>query len=253
RRYQTAKALAEDLQRSLDGEPVTARPPTPLDRALRKIRRHKALSAALAALALVILVPPVVQLIRSGAPITVAVADFANETGDEGLDGLSGMLITSLEQSRKLSVLTRSRMFDLLRQMGRGEAKRIDESMGREVAQKAQAQALVLATIRKFDNLYVIDLKMLDPRTNHYTAALKEEGTGKASVPRLIDRLSESARLALKVSAPQKAAVEEVTTRNLEAYQHYFRGEALLDHLQFSRASDQLRAALRIDDDFALA
>ena len=45
----------------------------------------------------------------------VAVADFDNQTGDEGLDGLSGMLITSLEQSRKLSVLTRSRMFDLLR------------------------------------------------------------------------------------------------------------------------------------------
>ncbi|HEX9577175.1 MAG TPA: serine/threonine-protein kinase, partial [Myxococcales bacterium] len=106
RRYQSAKALADDLQRSLDGEPVLARPPTPFDWALRRIWRHKALSAALAALALVVLVPPVVQLIHSGAPITVAVADFANETGDEGLDGLSGMLITSLEQSRKLSVLT---------------------------------------------------------------------------------------------------------------------------------------------------
>ncbi|MGH9858267.1 MAG: protein kinase domain-containing protein, partial [Acidobacteriota bacterium] len=42
--------------------------------------------------------------------IPVAVADFVNETGEQDLDGLSGMLITSLEQSRKLAVMTRSRM-----------------------------------------------------------------------------------------------------------------------------------------------
>ena len=58
----------------------------------------------------------------------VAVADFINQTKEEQLDGLSGMLITSLEQSRRLSVLTRSRMFDILRVMGKGNVDRIDES-----------------------------------------------------------------------------------------------------------------------------
>src|SRR5512143_319738 len=48
----------------------------------------------------------------------VAVADFANETRDPDLDGLSGLLITSLEQSKKLRVLTRGRMIDLVREMG---------------------------------------------------------------------------------------------------------------------------------------
>ena len=51
--------------------------------------------------------------------IMVAVADFVNDTKDPDLDGLSSQLITSLEQSQKLRVLTRSRMVDVLRQLGR--------------------------------------------------------------------------------------------------------------------------------------
>ena len=254
RRYPNARALAEDLGRLVAGEPVLARPPGFFDRSWRKVRRNKALSLALLALLLVVAGPWVYRLIDRGAPVTVAVADFDNQTGDEGLDGLSGMLITSLEQSRKLSVLTRSRMFDMLRQEGR-DAKRIDEPIGRELAQRSGAQALLLATIRKFDNLYTIDLKILDPRTNEYVAAIKEEGTGKASVPPLIDRLSESARAVLRDTAKATAApaVEDVTTRNLEAYQHFFKGEEAIDRLQFARATEQFRAALAIDKEFALA
>ena len=255
RRYQTARELAEDLQRTLDGEPVKARPTGPFRRLGRTLRRHKALSAALVAL-VALLVPTVFRFFDLGAPLTVAVADFDNQTGDEGLDGLSGMLITSLEQSRKLSVLTRSRMFDLLRQLGRGDVRRIDEPLGRELARKANAHALVLATIRRFDQLYAIDLKLLDPMTSEYIAALKEEGQGKASVPGLIDKLSEKARRALKdrsANSAQPAPVSQVTTANLEAYQRYFKGEELLDRLQFARAVEEYRAALKSDPEFALA
>ena len=272
RRYQSARALAEDLQRLLDGEPVKARPPSAGRRLWRQIRRHKALAAAVAGLALALLSPRLWTLFDDAAPMVVVVADFDNQTGDESLDGLSGMLITSLEQSRKLSVLTRSRMFDLLRQQGLGDAVRgrtpaspaskaepqtklrIDEPLGREVAQRADAEALLLATLRKFDHLYVIDLKILDPRSNVYVATFQEKGEGKASVPPLIDKLSEAARGVLRDSAPSKRpSVLEVTTRDLTAYQHFFRGEEAIDRLRFARAARSFRAALAIDGKFALA
>jgi predicted Ser/Thr protein kinase len=50
-RYDSARALAEDLERFLDGDPVRARPVGPWTRLLRKARRHRG-AVALGALAL---------------------------------------------------------------------------------------------------------------------------------------------------------------------------------------------------------
>lgn len=45
-RYTTAKDFADDLQRYLDGEPITAIPPSSMKVIVRKIKKHKALTAA---------------------------------------------------------------------------------------------------------------------------------------------------------------------------------------------------------------
>lgn len=49
RRYESAQAVAEDLRRFLDGEPVKARQIGPLQRLQRKIRRHPVAASLLAA------------------------------------------------------------------------------------------------------------------------------------------------------------------------------------------------------------
>ena len=192
-----------------------------------------------------------------GERIPVAVADFNNQTREEELDGLSGMLITSLEQSKHLSVLTRSRMYDLLKLMGKGNVNRIDEALGREISRQANVGALVVATISRFDKLYVIDMKVLDPEKNEYILTAKEQGEGKSSIPALIDKLAEQTRLGLK---ERKADVEattqkvaELTTLNMEAYQEYFTGEGLINKLQFEEAADHFRKAVALDSLFGLA
>ena len=55
RRYATAAALAEDLQRFLRGEPIAARPPGRWERLVRWLRRHPAQAALLATTVLVVL------------------------------------------------------------------------------------------------------------------------------------------------------------------------------------------------------
>lgn len=55
RRYPTASALAEDLQRFLQDEPVVARPPSVQYRLQKLARRHRAAVAAAAAIVLVLL------------------------------------------------------------------------------------------------------------------------------------------------------------------------------------------------------
>ena len=194
---------------------------------------------------------------ETGERIPIAVADIINQTKEEELDGLSGMLITSLEQSRRLAVLTRSRMFDILKQMGKTDVDRIDEALGREICGRANVNALVLASIRKFDQLYTLDLKILDPLRNEYLFTAKEEGEGKASIPSMIDRLSDKTRIGLKEKVAEiqaaKRKVAEVTTTNLEAYQHYFLGEQLINKLQFMDAAKEFQNAVALDTTFALA
>jgi tetratricopeptide (TPR) repeat protein len=193
----------------------------------------------------------------AGERIPVAVADFNNQTKEEELDGLSGMLITSLEQSRHLSVLTRSRMFDVLKLMGKGNVDRIDEALGREISRQENVGALVVATISKFDQLYVIDMKVLDPEKNEYILTVKEQGEGKSSIPGIIDKLAEQTRLELKERKAEVDAntqkVAELTTPSMEAYQEYFSGEQLINKLRFKEAADHFKKAIAIDSSFGLA
>ena len=63
RRYATAGALADDLTRWLDGEPIAARPLSGAARLWRRVRRHRAIAAAIVAMVL-LAVAGVVQLVR---------------------------------------------------------------------------------------------------------------------------------------------------------------------------------------------
>jgi tetratricopeptide (TPR) repeat protein len=189
--------------------------------------------------------------------IMVAVADFVNDTKDPDLDGLSSQLITSLEQSQKLRVLTRSRMVDVLRQLGKATVPVVDEVMGREMARAAGVQALVVASIRRFDQLYSIDLKVLDPTTSEYFFTLKEQREGKAAIPDMLDRLSEKAREKLRETPAEVGAsrieVAKATTKDYEAWQHYFAGQKLEDAGEDEDAVLEYTKAVAEDPRFALA
>jgi tetratricopeptide (TPR) repeat protein len=192
------------------------------------------------------------------ARIPVAVADFENDTGEPELDALSGLLTTSLEQSRRLEVLTRSRMVDILRQMGHASIPRIDETLGREVGRKAGVHALVLAAIHRFDTLYTIEMKALDPTTSAYLFTLKENGKGKAGIPDMIDRLSAQTRERLRERpsdvASSRVKVAEAITPSLTAYQHYFNAKALQYGLgDYPGAVREYQRAVAVDPGFALA
>jgi tetratricopeptide (TPR) repeat protein len=190
--------------------------------------------------------------------VVVAVADFVNETGEGDLDGLSGMLITSLEESRRLAVLTRSRMLEVARRLGHGADSRVDESMGRAVARDVRARALLLTTIRRFDSVYAVDLQALDPARNEYLFTLSEQGTGRQSIPGLIDRLSERTRRHLSEQAADvdsnRVRLAEAVTADMEAYRHFFQGQQCIDGLSHVQdCAADFRRAVEIDPEFALA
>ena len=140
--------------------------------------------------------------IPGGRP-TVAIADFANETGEKELDSISGLLITSLEQGTQLRVLTRGRMVDVLKQLGKGAVDRIDEPLAREVGKETRANALLLASIRKLGDAYVVEMRALDPLHDEYIFTVSDRATGKGAIFDLVDRLGAATRKRLGSRTPR--------------------------------------------------
>src|SRR6185436_18769439 len=249
-RYQTADEMLADL-RALNAD-------VPRPRFRFNKRRAVIAGAAVAAVAAVVFLLTFVMRDRGTPPrVRIAVADFDNQTGERPLDGLSGMLITSLEQLHRVSVMTRDRMFDSLRRTGRNDVARIDESAGRQVAQSENLHGLVTASVNKLGTLYVIDMKMIDPVTNEYVFTGREQAKGQERIPELIDSLSDQLRLSLKESGGEvRAARKEIgkaTTTNLEAYQHYFLGDQFIAQMKFPEAIAELKKAVEIDPAFSPA
>jgi len=218
-------------------------------------------AAAGAALALLVVLvrgrPPPAPAASADGRVIVAVADFANETPERELDSLSGLLITALEETQQLRVVTRSRMFDVLRQLGKEKVERIDEPLAREVGRMTGTRALLLATIRRLGDSYVVDMRALDPVRDEYLFTVRDRASGRDAVFDLIDRLGEASRRRLAggggSAAPVHRGVASVTTGNVKAWDHLFRARQAMDQGQFPEARRLLAAALQADPEFALA
>jgi serine/threonine protein kinase/tetratricopeptide (TPR) repeat protein len=193
--------------------------------------------------------------IPGGRP-TVAVADFANETGDPELDSISGLLSTALEQGTQLRVLTRGRMLDVLRHLGKGDVDRIDEPLAREVGREARARALLLASVRRLGSGYVVEMRALDPLHDEYIFTAREQASGKDAIFTLVDRLGEATRRRLGAPAdgvPPPPPVASITTGDVKAWELLFQARQALDRNRVDDAYRLATAAVEADPGFALA
>ena len=200
---------------------------------------------------------PEEKVFYTGERIPVAIADFENNTGDATLDGLSGLLITSLEQSNYLSVLTRSRMNDILKQIGKSNVTTIDENLGREICKNADIQSLILASISQFGDLYSVDLKILDVDNNEYLFTTNIQSEGKKSIPSMIDDIAKYSRSSLAekedVVDRLQTDIAKMTTGNLDAFKYYDLGEKAMFANEWKSAIEFFEKAVNYDTSFAQA
>ena len=187
----------------------------------------------------------------------VAVTDVANGTGETELDAISGLLVTSLEQSRKLLLLTRGRLADVARELALPGGP-IDEVSGRKVGRRAGASILLVPSISRLGTTYVVELRALDLRTERYRFTLKETATSQEALVPLVDRLSDRARQELRETpaevAESRIDLSDALTHSLEAYEHYLEGRELrLKECDNVAAEREQRVALELDPDFGAA
>ena len=197
------------------------------------------------------------------APRPIAVISFENRTGDTEYDYLRevipNLLITSLEQSKYLSVVTWERMHDLLKQVGRGDVELIDKETGFEVCRMDSVDIIVVGSFTKAGDVFATDVKVLDVHSKELLKSASARGEGVESIlESQIDELGKEISRGVGLSERLIAAagslpIAAVTTSSMDAYDYFLRGRQAYEKLYYADAQHDLEKAVELDSTFAVA
>ncbi|HEU4383925.1 MAG TPA: protein kinase [Anaeromyxobacteraceae bacterium] len=188
--------------------------------------------------------------------LLVAVADTDNRTGDPDLDGAGVLFQSALEQSRRVSLMTRSRLLTLLREGGRPAPAVIGEAEARAAARMAGAQMILVPAIQPAGNGYDLAVRAVDPSRNESLFGVRERAAAKASLYPAIDRITAGVRKALHEEAsetPRKpVSAAEIAPAHPEALRLYAEGKRLEAEARYGEAVEAFEKAAAADAEFPL-
>ncbi len=266
-RYQHADELIVDLKRvknDLAGVTDTAAARSTAGAAGKRHGRLWIASVLVVVLAAAffILRPIILGESTVAAPKPIAVIGFENQTGDESYNYLQevipNLLITRLEQSKHLSVITWERLHDLLNQRGRGDLKLIDKEVGFELCRMDGIDTIVLGSFTKAGDVFVTDAKVLDVQSKALlkSASAKGDGVGSilaSQIDELGHEISRGIGLSERSIVTGGRPIAEVTTRSMDAYHFFLKGRDELEDRYADDARRSLERAVELDSTFAVA
>ena len=261
-RYQSAAEMGAALQALRSGS-TSGADFAPVKRRRKPLRSARQWAAIAAMIAIVAgggawysrRVPPVPPASAPG--MTVLVGGVENRTGEAAYDDLlPELLAMTLEQSRTIDVFPRSNLGVVMRRMQRDPATAIDEAVGREICQREGLSAVVLQSITKLGDSFVLVVRAVLP-DGRLMASTQEAIANPTEIPARMDAIGKTMRQALGESASTvaqaTAPLAEVTSKSLEALQLYSRGRQRIYAGDPRGAVALFQRAVNIDPDFTMA
>ena len=193
---------------------------------------------------------------------SIAVISFENQTGDKAYDYLQkvipNLLITNLENTGLLYVVTWERMHDLLKQIGKNDVEILDRDLGFDVCHLEGIEAIVLGFFTKAGDVFHTDIKVLDTETKRILKSYISKGEGvdsilKTQIDELSREISEGLGLARQKIELARAQITDVTTSSMEAYNYYIRGRDDYEKFYWEEARKFLEKAIEVDPTFVSA
>src|SRR5438876_322098 len=260
RRYPSALALAEDLERWLKHEPIHARSAGVFTRARKWVRRNP--TSAL-------LVPSLVafaaalgwniwrsELIHRPLATGIAVLPFENLNDQKEnsvfADGVQDDILTKLAKIADLKVISRTSVMEY-----RGKRNM------RQIGDTLRVSHVLEGSARRSGDRIHLNAQLIDTRTDthvwaeEYDRDLNDLFAIQAEIAQKV-----AERLHAKLSASEKASIEERPTQDLVAYDFYVRAVSIIYNAQvdslahladLSEAVDLLNKAVTRDPNFFLA
>jgi tetratricopeptide (TPR) repeat protein len=259
-RYQTMDELGSALRGSIPPREAAAAP-APGGR--RGSIRRPALAAAAALLAASALL--LFQFLggrgSKDAPRGVGVMYFENLTDPADSDRTAGMLsellTTELAASSELSVVSRQRLHDVARGLGR-DGRPVDREIATEVARAASVGTMVVGQIATAGERLMASVELVDVASGRAISSEKAEVSSSEDIFELAQSLSGGVRERLRRlegRGPRRVGpgASENLTGSVDAYRHYVEGEIALHASRLDEAIEELQEAVRIDPEFSLA
>jgi TolB-like protein/predicted Ser/Thr protein kinase/Flp pilus assembly protein TadD len=261
RRYSSALALAEDLERWPRHEPIQARRTGIFTRGRKWVRRNP--TSALLAASLVALAAAAgwivwkSELVRHPLTTGIAVLPFENLSDDKEhaffADGVQGDILIKLAKIADLKVISRT---SVMQYRGKQDVRQIGDAL--------RVSHVLEGTVRRFGGKVHINAQLVDARTDagiwaeEYDRDLNDVFAIEAEVAQSIAN-----RLRAKVSAREKMAMQEWPTKDLVAYDFYVQATSLIDKAPYGpegergrdyfQAIELLNQAIALDPAFLLA
>ena len=273
-RYQSSGEVRAELELIEKGIPTTERKVPPRKPITSKeitvsFNLRKLFIPVIVLLAAVIALIVIWQVLRSKEPVaaskienSIAVISFENQTGDAAYDYLQkaipNLLITSLEQTGGLYVMTWERMHDLLAQMGKRDAENIDRDLGFRLCRMEGIETIITGSFIKTGNMYATVVNVLDGESKKLLKSADSRGEGpdsilKTQIDELSDQIFEWIVAARPQIEPQEIPIADVTTSSMEAYKHFMSGVEYFQRFYHEDARKDFEKAVEIDPNFATA
>jgi serine/threonine-protein kinase len=227
-RYRSAGALAEDLERWLEGRHIAARPASPPARAWRWMRPKPAV-VGMAALLIALALAASATIWKNGAhnaPRTtgIAVLPFESLSGDKDdtifADGVQDDILTKLAGIRDLRVISHT---SVMKYRGNRNIREIGKTLG--------VSHILEGTVSRTPGSarFHLKVRLIDTRSGTQVWA-EEYDRGLNDLFAVQSELAETVaeRLRAKISTAEKLAVEQPPTTDLIAFDLYNRAKNLL-------------------------
>ena len=247
RRYASALALAEDLERWLKHEPIRARRTGLVTRGRKWVRRNPSI-AVMAAMLLVLAVPLGVMIWKNesersaasnAAPPekSIAVLPFSNLSKEQEnaffADGVQDEIVTDLAKMADLKVISRTSVMPYKSGMARNL---------RQIGQQLGVAHVVEGSVQRAGNRVRVNAQLVDARTDRHLWAQTYD-RDLADVFAIQSEIAKTIaeQLQANLSPREKNAIERPPTSNISAFDLYARAKVLLD-LPSSGTADYLQA-----------
>jgi len=261
RRYSSALALAEDLERWVKHEPILARRIGIFARGKKWVQRNP--TSALLAASLIALAAAAgwivweSELIRQPLTTGIAVLPFENlseqrEDAAAFVDGVQDDILTKLARIADLKVISRSSVMEY-----RGKRNL------RQIGNDLRVSHVLEGSVRKIGTRFHMNAQLIDTRTDthlwveQYDRDLNDLFTIQSEIARKI-----AGQLRAKISAAEKLAIERKPTGDLVAFELYALARKLLPKFgstieagipPTSQAVELLNQSIARDPSFLLA